>query len=296
MPSRRFFSLLAVVPFVLAPAAQAEPDPMAPGKAEPAPAKTEPASGAKTSDPLAGPSVAPSAQKRTLVERDADGKIKRLDVAPAEAAVRLVNLGGEARAQVDKILAERAAMMDKLVAENLREVIEIAGAAQAGNREEAGRKMRELAPIAAPLRGRGMLGAELARVLPEAPAGEVRRMVEEYTEAVTAEEKQAAEARGETFDARAARRAEMIRLVGAEMRRAYERVVQQRAQDFDKLLATLGLTPEQEGAVRKIVSDDFTANYGKSTPEQRAKVFGEVWKLLSSEQRRKVMEHMREAR
>jgi hypothetical protein len=240
--------------------------------------------------------VAPSAQKRTLVERDADGKIKRLDVAPAEAAVRLVNLGGEARAQVDKILAERAAMMDKLVAENLREVIEIAGAAQAGNREEAGRKMRELAPIAAPLRGRGMLGAELARVLPEAPAGEVRRMVEEYTEAVTAEEKQAAEARGETFDARAARRAEMIRLVGAEMRRAYERVVQQRAQDFDKLLATLGLTPEQEGAVRKIVSDDFTANYGKSTPEQRAKVFGEVWKLLSSEQRRKVMEHMREAR
>ena len=59
--------------------------------------RAEPPSGPQTApaaatEPLAGPSVAPAAQRRSLIERDADGKIKRLEVAPAEAAQLAVKL------------------------------------------------------------------------------------------------------------------------------------------------------------------------------------------------------------
>lgn len=245
-------------------------------------------------DPLAGPSVAAAAQQRTLIERDADGKIMRLDRAPAEAAVRLLNLGPDVQRDVDRILTERAAILDGLVAEHLREIVEIAGANQSGDRAGAMRKLMELAPYAKPLRERGQVGEELARVLPEGQAKRVRQMVQEYTQALMAEERAAAQARGEEVNDRALTRAETLRLVGEEVRRSYERVVGQQAADFDKLIQLLSLSEEQESQVRKLVGDQFTQNYGRATAAQRAQVFAQVWRLLSSEQRAELLKHMRQ--
>lgn len=248
----------------------------------------------KPADPLAGPAVPAAAQQRTLIERDADGRIKRLDRAPAEAAVRLLNLGPDVQKQVDAILTERAAILDGLVAEHLREIVEIAGAAQSGDREGAMRKLMDLAPYARPLRERGQVGEELARALPEAQAGQVRQMVQAYTQALIQEERDAAKARGEAFNERAVTRTETLRLVGEEVRRSYERVVGQQAADFDKLIQTLNLSDEQESQVRKLVGDQFTQTYGKATAAQKARVFAEVWRLLSSEQRAELQRHMRQ--
>lgn len=110
-PTAILFTLLALSGTALA----TKPTPPA---APPTPAPREPS--------LGGPKVTEQAARPTLIHRELDGSIKRLDTAPAEAAVRLLKLDDATRAKVDAILAEQSAAWDALIRTNLKDVARIA--------------------------------------------------------------------------------------------------------------------------------------------------------------------------
>lgn len=113
-PTAILFTLLALSGTALA----TKPTPPAP----PAPSAAQP----PREPSLGGPKVTEQAAKPTLIHRELDGSIKRLDTAPAEAAVRLLKLDDATRAKVDAILTEQSAAWDALIRTNLKDVARIA--------------------------------------------------------------------------------------------------------------------------------------------------------------------------
>src|SRR5688572_10940123 len=77
---------------------------------------------------LSGPKVEAKAQARTLVERDETGHVKRLDIPPAEAALKLLELDDATKEKAQAILDKRAAILDKIVKENLLLLVELSNA------------------------------------------------------------------------------------------------------------------------------------------------------------------------
>ncbi|MGQ0627446.1 MAG: hypothetical protein ACT4PL_05015 [Phycisphaerales bacterium] len=289
MPLRSCLIIALLATPAIAQTAPADPknpgtnQPPATKAPEPAPAAT-PAAPAAELDALGGPKVVEKQKPLTLIERDMAGKIKRLEQQPAEAAVRLLKLTPEIRAKVDRLLADHASAMDQLVRDNLKTIVALGGARAAGQVDDARNHLRELMAAAGPLKDRGRLQSQLTTVLSETDRSEVRRLTNEYFTAVVKEKTD--EAGGESrVNMRELLFAEFAAFIGVEVSRAYERVVGQRTKDFDALLKTLNLSPEQEGKVRKVVGDSFTANYGKATPAEQARVFSEVYAILTPDQR-----------
>jgi len=261
--------------------------------------------------PLSGPSVTTPAKKATIVERDVAGKVKRLDATPAEAAVRAMKLDKETRAKVDEIFAKQAAALDAIVSENLKLIVQVSQAKDSGKHDEQRAALAELMEVAKPLRDRGMLGQQLAGVLSAEETRQMRTMVQGYFEAVQKDLEDAPAmapdaakpdgAAGKSDKKRgpdrggSAMRGEILQIAGNEIRRAYERVVTQRSREFDETLKTLGLTPEQESKVRKIVGDSFVAKYGKASPAEQARVFREVYLTLDESQRAQLAKMLRPA-
>ncbi len=113
-PTAILFTLLALSGTALA-TKPTPPTPPAPPAAQP---PREPS--------LGGPKVTEQAAKPTLIHRELDGSIKRLDTAPAEAAVRLLKLDDATRTKVDAILTEQSAAWDALIRTNLKDVARLA--------------------------------------------------------------------------------------------------------------------------------------------------------------------------
>ncbi len=87
-------------------------------------------------------------------------------------------------------------------------------------------------------------------------------------------------------------RTEFARLAGQEIKSAYERTIGQQSRDFDALISQLGLTPEQESKVRKIVGDSFNKTYGKAAAPERAQVFWKVYAELDATQKQQVLDRI----
>ncbi len=254
-------------------------------------------------NPLAGPSLATApAPKPTLVQRDFAGKLVRLDVAPAEAAVKVIELNPPTRAKIDAILIARAAVLDQIVSDNLELLVRLQGVRDAADKSKARETYQELIDKSEPLRARGTLVDELTGALSVDQAAQVRSMTQKYVAAAIAQrvaDKTAGKDlsfREKNRAQREAAREETLALIGQEFRRAYERTVGQRAADFETLLKDFSVTPEQESKIRKIVQDNFTSTYGKPTPQQRAKAFWEVYAMLDEPQRQQLLKRVAEER
>jgi len=72
-----------------------------------------PASAALLDSPLAGPGVEAGSSETTLIDRNIDGSMRRLDLPPAEAAIERMELSERVRADIDEMLAARAAVIDE---------------------------------------------------------------------------------------------------------------------------------------------------------------------------------------
>jgi hypothetical protein len=254
-------------------------------------------------NPLLGPSVAPAAvATTTLIQRDFAGKLVRLEVPPAEAAVKALDLDPPTRAKVDSVLLARSALLDRLVGDNLKLLVKLQAARQSQDKDETRKLFEELFEKSEPLRARGTLANELTGVLTPDQASRLRSMTEEYVKA-SIDERAAEKGSGKGLTLveslriqREAAREETFSIIGQELKRAYERTVGQRIADFDKLLKDFNVTPEQESKIRKIVQDNFTATYGKPTPQQRAKAFTEIYALLDAGQREQLLKRVAEER
>jgi len=258
--------------------------------------------GAATEPALGGPKVNPARSTiKTLVQRDFDGKLKRID-DPVAAALDAVELSKEGRAAADEVVRKRGAVLDELVKDNLKEIVELAGARQAGEAARARELMRDLLRTAGPIMKKGTLVEQVSAALPTQAGEELNRLVEEYVQAAVEDRMEnggpegAARAGGGKPGKMQASIAERLTGFGAEIKRSYERVFTSRARDFEKLLKDLNLAPEVESKVQQVFTDLFQKTYGKPTPAQGSKAFMQAWVLLDGEQRTRLRELLDERR
>lgn len=275
------------------PAAPAWADPP---RADPPASNPRQADAPPPDDALRGPKVDASSAAPTLVERDFEGRIKRLDIPPEEAALDLLDLDDATRAETRRILTERAAVLDTIVRDNLALVIEAGNARQAGDRARARELFRELMQKAGPLRERGRLADELKDVMPAEAREAYDRVRTQYWQAVAAEPPRDGEAMGEDLPRGAGGRlgAEGLRVVGNEIRRSYERLIAERTARLDEFLNAMSLPPEVETRVRNHIIDDAQKNLGNPSTRQRTELFQKIYRELDAEQREALLEYVRE--
>lgn len=249
-----------------------------------------PASGTTPTDGgLSGPRVEPKATQPTLVRRDIAGKVVQLDENPAELALRLLKLDDATRAKVDAILTQRAKVLDKIVEDNLLLIAEISGLSQSGQREKAVTKLKELSDANEPLRKRGMLVQELNTVLSKPEQDELRRLVQEYIQARIQDAQDEAKAAGKEREFRpgTVARADMLHVAGKDIGRSYERVFGQKVADFEALMNKLGLTDAQRAEFSRLSQSLIaSANGARPTKADQARVFAEMYRTLTPEQRK----------
>ena len=232
-----------------------------PTEAQPAPAESgQPGQSGRPGGALGGPRVVENTPIPTLIERDAAGRLVRLEERPETAAIRKLKLDEPTRAAIDKALVARSARLSQVLQENYALFLELQGARQAGlGRDgEAGRKtlenirtLREAATdlFDPPLRQSlgGLLSAELR--------SQFDRMVDQYREALMAEPPQEGR-RPRPAGAVGGRMAEQryeTEMVLREIARTLNTEVEMRREQTDALVAAVGADPEQEAEIRRII-------------------------------------------
>lgn len=250
-------------------------------------------------DPLSGPKVAVGHTQATIVERDMQGKLVRLDERPEAAAVMKLHLDGEHRAAAEKVLAERFAQASAILLAHLDEFTQIQSARQSGDRAAAEPLVRKFREVVQPMMD-PLLVEKVAGVLSPEQAAELRRMVKEYVDALAAEEGpagQESQGKGPARPAgnsgpRAASRVEM-NLVLRELARSLSSLVTERRERTEGILKASEATPEQEADIRRIIRE--TGEKGaKATQDERAAVMGKIMQVLTPDQRRKLQAWLRE--
>lgn len=244
---------------------------------------------------LAGPKVVERERARaSIVEREFDGKLKRLEQHPALVALDRLELTSEQRAKATEVVVSRNTQLDTIVRDNLRAIIEAALARQAGDQAAAQAKFGELLKKARPFLDRGTLLSELRPALPTDQYQQLKHAVDEYNAA----------AAQDAMDAPGAKRQNRIGAAlaqgfegfGLEVKASYERVFADRNKEFEELLQHLDLTPEQESKVRQKVLDLVQKTYGKPTRAQQVRVFLNIYSELTPEQRKKLAQRIGEER
>lgn len=232
----------------------------------------------------------------TLIERDGDGRIKRLDLDPALAALEMVALDAKTREEVDKVLVARMTVLDRIVRDNFIAIAELGQANQAGDRKAARKLLAELYAKARPYLSRGPLVEELRPVLPAETHAKLSTLVNEYTKACIDDRAGRPGEDGQPQSRVGAVFAENLHVLGQEVRRSYERSVQSGGDEFDRLIKELGLTPEQEGKIRTRVTDAYLKSRGKPTKLEAAKLFLQSYQDLDAEQRQRLIRIINEKR
>jgi len=210
----------------------------------------QPASDA-TRDVLAGPRAVEAEGRRVSLVRWAyDGRLQRVEAAPEEAALALLDLSPAEREATDRVLAERMALFDTFVLTSIGTFQELDHAQTQGEHARAGQLLAELMQRAGPLLTRGSMLGDLAAVLEEKHAAELRRLTQEYNRALMKDEKIAAEREGREFsilDALARTRGTAFEKA---IERSLERSVGQSGQEFEVFLQRAAFRPETEQMIR----------------------------------------------
>lgn len=235
-------------------------------------------------DVLRGPSVVEQAGA-TLVRYGYDGKLERLDMPPAEAALELIALGVETSERIDEILGARAAMIDEVVREQFDVLLEAYAASTAGDQAKQSYLFQELMMRLAPIRRAGPLRDQIAEALPPEERSQYLRVLDEYWDAVIADGLRTKEAMGEKAKPIGIVTEEGVRLIFKEIERSIERQIGSDVEEFEELLRVLELRPEQEVRVRGLVRM-FGEKYGlNATQDQKTELFWEIFDELDQAQR-----------
>ena len=244
--------------------------------------------------PLGGPAVNPAPDRTSLVERDYESRVKRLDVPPEEEAVKLLDLSDEERAATDRVLAHRIQLLDDFVSENFELLIRSAGAFASNQRAEQLRTVGEVFRKSRPLRVRGPLIDELAGALDPANADRLRALVADYWDALIRDIQQQGEARSGSREPRIAVLArEKAELLGREIQRSFQRQLPPGGeQEFDALLAAMELRPEQERKVRRMAEEFIIRSRFRPTEAQERRFILEVGAILDQRQRGLLAAHL----
>lgn len=249
--------------------------------------------GEATEHPLSGPRVGGGdGEKSTVVRYGFDGALVRHEDGAELHALEVLGLSDEEDRGVGEALSERRALIDGLVLDHFTLVSMLGSGTREAGDPERRRTLRELVRVFQPVLERGSLRAEIERALPEARAQEYARLMNEYEDAVRAEDEgMMSGERAGAFGEAMRRRLEGL---GLEIRESVERVLGQRAEDFEALQGELGLSPEQTGRAQQIFMElNSRTEFNPTEAERRAAVL-EFVRILDADQRRRFVELIRE--
>ncbi len=241
---------------------------------------------------LAGPRVAPS-QGPTLVQRDFNGGLIKLELFPAHAALRCLELDAQARAKVEAILNERTALLDSVVRDHFEMLIELFSAGQAGDQPETIRIAVAFTQKLKPLIARGAIETELAAALPQTQAQRLHALVSEYYDALLADAPAKPDGkRPARFEIVAG---ETLRLWGEQIRLSFERQVVGGEIFFERIIRQLDLRPDQEERLRDRIGKYVEETKLNPTKEQERQFGLEVMAWLDPAQQARLIRIFRQA-
>lgn len=241
--------------------------------------------------PLGGPSATAPKPVATvplsIVERDFEGKLIKIDRRPEVAAVEKLALTVEKRKEIDDFLTARFAKVSAFTKEHYDLFIKLQGARQAQSREELPSLMRQMREAAGDFVNKPLVD-ELAALVSKEQGENLRRMVREYmVESAKSEPRQGPAGAG---PGRAdgppveGPRAE-LNLFIREMARGFAAMVAERKQQSDEQFKRVQATPEQEAKIRAIIRSYNTSPGTELTREQRMEMTQKILAELTPEQR-----------
>lgn len=290
--------------------------------------KADPADKAETV--LGGPRVTDRPSRPTLVARDSQGKLVRIEDRPEIVALGMIELSGEAKKAADKVLNEHGAVVAKALNEHQALFLQIQAARQSGDMKQGMQLTRELRQKAPQLWEPPLID-QLSKAIPVEKAVLLRTIVNEYLLELAAEggpegagrPRPAAPSGGGASpmmtggdgdkmmggggggmssptppptaldDPQTARRIEN-NLVIREMARSLKTLTEMRREQTDRLLSGLGLTPEQDSQIRKLIHDTGAKSKdGQPTPEAHRALIEEIKKLLTVEQQQALQKNLK---
>lgn len=248
-------------------------------------AQNQPAPGHNNTQPHEATKADETAKGKTLVQRDADNKLKRIDIAPEEAAIQIMDLDPAERERCNKIFVERAAILDEIIMKNFNLLGKLHTALQAGDKEAISKAYSAFTPKLERLSDRGRLEDELKPELRMDHVPEFQRLVAEYRQALIQDGIREVKAEGKEAVPQSIANREMLIATGEQIRRAYDRTVSTKVADFDPILAKLSLKPEQATKIRGLTADFAQKHAGNAAPEQKRELVMQMLKEMEPDQR-----------
>lgn len=233
---------------------------------------------------LSGPQVREGAHE-SLVERGFDGRIRPLTTSPEERAVALLRLDEATRARVETILDERSAILDRVLVDNLDLLLQFQSARASGSATRQFSILRTFVRKLEPLRRRGSLRDEIARVLPEDQRARFEAMIDEYEDALEAQARADARARGERFQPLAYRIRRNLERLGQDIAASYERAIGSRVAELEAFLERASLSPASEREVRRIITEFGQQTMLRPTPADKRRLVRDLWNAVRPEER-----------
>ena len=255
--------------------------PSTPTAPTPAPAATPDGK----ADPLGGPKVEQEAPKYSLVKTGFNGKLERITQPVEEATLAVLPLNAEEKAKVDAILVKRAAEIDKGIRESVPVLLRIQGVREEGLTTDRQAAIRELDKKLPMLRDRDAYRAEVRLALTPENAQRFELVMNEYMRAATMQASADAKAEGRKGNPFLMSVGESLRNVGLEVQQSYDRIVKEGTDKVERLIEIVQPTPEQEGAIRNLVTDFGQKSQMNPTPAQRGEFFKKLMGMLTIKQR-----------
>lgn len=285
MLSARFASVLTLA-LVTSAVGQTQPNKTSPGTTSPD--KTPPAS-TGPEEVLSGPKVKETQAERSLIRRNFQGRVQRLDSSPAEAAVDLLSLDAETKAKVKAILDTRTSTLDRIVRENLELLLKFQNTP---DRRGKLTLLREAKETFKPLEQKGTLQDQIIKVLPKDQADRYRELIQGYWDTLIADAEQEARNGKDKAGRVEIQAREVLLAFGTEIRRSYERQIASKTKALEEFLGKLGLSAEKEAKLRTLFAEFAERTKGKPTEQQRRDFFLKIMRELDKDQQKKALEEV----
>jgi hypothetical protein len=239
---------------------------------------------------LAGPEVMEATRTTSLVSRDYAGKVRTLARHEAIEALDLLTLSEDEKGLVGAVISGRAKELDGGGPKKIPILLDLQTGVQNNDVDKIDDALARLAATRPHFADETPLENTLGRQLSDSNAGELRRLVLEYQDAVVAD--------GMMADASASREgilaAHRRKVLVAEVQASYERTAGQRQRDFQELSKRLKLTVEQEAQIQRIVLELATSNEYQPKGRDALKALYRGFGVLTWEQLRELGKIRRE--
>ncbi|MFM1822209.1 MAG: hypothetical protein RI967_475 [Planctomycetota bacterium] len=243
---------------------------------------------APPADLLRGPAVTEDLRP-SLVASDMEGRFRRIEGRPEEAALAMLVLDPAVREAAKAVLDARLEAVRAHLLAEIDLLRDASDATRAGERKRAEEIQAELARrfryLGKGSEERAPLLAPLAEVLPPEAHAELRRMVDEYWTAWIASETRGDRRRKpEAVEARL-----VLQLLQGELTGAYNAVLRPLQQKIDRIHDIAKSTDAQRAAIRMALIAHAKATGLRPNEEERAAFARAILAELDEEQRARIL-------